>query len=144
MDSGVRTGGGRPGGANKPGGTGGSPGGIAGAGAGDNGAGSGGELERDRSGAPEPTSDSTPAGDTGLAGDAARSLRLLNFAVLGGLAGRCGNDAMAGVTGRDEEATDGVFATMVAVVRFSLVGSTVLAAEEPARCWRVVVGAARR
>lgn len=130
---GVWEGGGRPGGAESPGGTGGSPGGAAGnaaAGSGDRTSDSGGELGLDGSSAGALVSVSAATGEAGRgAGVDADTVSfcLLVFVLVAGPAG-------AGVAGREDEASDGALAVTV----FFALGVAAPPAMEPDLCWRLV------
>ena len=113
-------GGGRPGGAVRPGGTTGErPGGTAGRPGGADGisldGGGAGDRGDATSGTPEPASESTPREDVGDRGGgggggaATISLTFVVFAVAG-VTGRLGRDA--GVAGRDEDAWEDAFAAL--------------------------------
>ena len=138
-------GGGRPGGAARPGGTTGErPGGTAGRPGGADGisldgAGTG-ERGDATSGTPEPESDSIPreevgdrGGGGGGGGAATTSLALVVFAVAG-VIGRLGRDA--GVVGRDEDACEDALAAFFFLTS-TIAGAGVVV--EPDRCCRAVM-----
>ena len=126
-------GGGRPGGAESPGGTAGSPGGAAGnatAGSGDNTSNSGGERALDGSSVGALVSVSTGMGEAGRGAGVdvnAVSFCLLAFVLVAEPDG-------AGVAGREDEASDGAFAAAV----FFVLGTDAPPAIEPDLCWRLV------
>lgn len=141
-------GGGRPGGAarpggttgERPGGTAGRPGGAAGISFGTT---DGGDCGEGISGAAEPTSESTATddvGDRGGGGGGGAVSLTLACLVAAGVTGRFGKWP-AGVAGRDDDACEGAFATPF--LRISVIAGPIVAVVEPDRCCRVVVPARR-
>ena len=129
-------GGGRPGGAVRPGGIAGRPGGADGISLDGGGTGDRGDAT---SGTPEPESDSIPREDVGDRGGgggggaAAISLTLIVF-VVAGVIGRWGRDA--GVVGRDEDACGDALAAFFFLTS-TIAGAGVVV--EPDRCCRAVI-----
>lgn len=145
-ETGSRVGGGKPGGADKPGGTAGNPGGTTGAGAGDGAEESGGEVGGVGSfsiGATTSVSLSSGEAKTGE-GDTGRSFGFGGFELTVGLSARCGVDAPAGVAGRDSESTEGALFE-IAEGRFSrrLGKEDPIVLLEAVRCVRGVIGVRR-